>query len=74
VPALQAINDADALSFFSFNSGGYLAYFGPAQTAAKVAYTRARMSEIARGELPALRLPTAIRTELARLDHLDHRA
>jgi hypothetical protein len=69
-PAVRAINDADALSFFSFNSPGYLAYFGGAQTAAKVAYTLARMSEAARRELPAVRMPREIRDEIARL-HVD---
>jgi hypothetical protein len=66
--ALAAINDADALSFFSLNCPGYLAYFGPAQTAAKVAYTLARMSERARRELPALRIPRLVRAEIH--DHL----
>lgn len=73
-PALRAINDADALSFFAFNSPGYLRYFGAEQTAAKVRYTLARMSERARHELPALRLPQVVRTELERLLHGDHRA
>jgi hypothetical protein len=73
-PALRAINDADALSFFAFNSPGYVAYFGAAQTAAKVRYTLARMSARARGELAGLRLPAQIRTELARVLHGDHRA
>jgi hypothetical protein len=78
-PALRAINDADALSFFSFNSPGYLAYFGPDRTAAKVAYTLARMSEAARRELPALRMPAAVRAAIPELDdierrHRDHRA
>ena len=78
-PALRAIYDADALSFFSFNSPGYLAYFGPDRTAAKVAYTLARMSEAARRELPALRMPAAVRVAIPELDeierhHRDHRA
>jgi Domain of unknown function (DUF4202) len=72
-PALRAINDADALSFFSLNSPGYLAYFGAAQTAVKVAYTLARMSGRARRELPALRMPRVVRRELERLLHRDHR-
>ena len=55
--AITAINDADALSFFSLNSPGYLAYFGPHQTAKKVAYTLARMSPAARHWLAGLRLP-----------------
>jgi uncharacterized protein DUF4202 len=71
---LRTINDADALSFFSFNSPGYAAYFGPAQTAAKVAYTLARMSGAARRELPALRMPAGVRVEVERLLHRDHRA
>lgn len=73
-PALAALNDADALSFFSFNSPGYLAYFGADRTAAKVAYTLARMSGPARRELAALRLPRLVRTQLDRLLHRDHRA
>ncbi|HET9623314.1 MAG TPA: DUF4202 family protein [Kofleriaceae bacterium] len=66
-PALRAINDADALSFFSFNSPGYLAYFGPDKTRGKVAYTLARMSPAARDELAALRMPAAIRAAIAEL-------
>jgi hypothetical protein len=75
-PALRALNDADALSFFSFNSPGYLAYFGAAQARAKVAYTLARMSPPARRELAALRLPAEIRAAIAELEppHGDHRA
>jgi uncharacterized protein DUF4202 len=77
-PALQAINDADALSFFSFNSPGYLAYFGRDRTAAKVAYTLARMSHDARRELPALRMPAAVRAAIPQVveierRHRDHR-
>lgn len=41
---LTVLNDADALSFFSLNSWGYLRYFGVEQTRHKVAYTLARMS------------------------------
>jgi hypothetical protein len=67
-PALRAINDADALSFFSLNSPGYLAYFGPGQTDKKVAYTLARMSPRARRELAGLRLPGPVR---ARIEHGD---
>jgi len=63
-PALCALNDADALSFFSLNSAGYLAYFGPEQTASKVAYTLARMSAPARRWLAELRLPAFVRAHL----------
>ncbi len=70
-PALRAINDADALSFFSLNSPGYLQYFGPDQTSKKVAYTLARMSPAARTQLSAVRLPRLIRAQLL---HHGHRA
>ncbi|MGE0870188.1 MAG: DUF4202 family protein [Kofleriaceae bacterium] len=72
-PSVAAINDADALSFFSLNSPGYLAYFGAAQTARKVSYTLARMSPEARAWLPRLRLPRGIDVEIERW-HGDHRA
>jgi hypothetical protein len=45
---LAALNDADALSFFSLNSWGFVHYFGPDHTRAKVAYTLSRMRPIAR--------------------------
>jgi hypothetical protein len=63
--ALRTLNDADALSFFSFNSPGYLAYFGPVMTAKKVAYTLARMSPRARAWLPALRIVAGVRAHIA---------
>jgi len=56
-PEVTLVNDADALSFFSLNSPGYLAYFGPEQTRKKVAYTLARMSAAARAWLPRARIP-----------------
>jgi hypothetical protein len=65
-PALRLVNDADALSFFSLNSAGYLAYFGPAQAARKVAYTLARMSGAARRELARVRIPSEIRRMIGR--------
>lgn len=63
--SLAAVNDADALSFFSLNSAGYLSYFGEAQTAKKVAYTLARMSAAARGWLDGIRMPAYVRTCIA---------
>jgi hypothetical protein len=51
--------DADALSFFALNSPGYLRWFGPEQTARKVAWTLARMSDGARGWLRRIRLEEA---------------
>lgn len=64
------VNDADALSFFSLNSPGYLAYYGPEKTREKIAYTLARTSVRARAELSSIRLRPAVArlsTELARL-------
>ncbi len=40
---LALLNDADALSFFSLNSPGFLAYYGPEHTRRKVAYTLGRL-------------------------------
>jgi hypothetical protein len=62
-PAVTLLNDADALSFFSLNSAGFLRYYGPDHTAKKVAYTLERMSPRARAWLPVLRLEP----EVARL-------
>jgi hypothetical protein len=51
-PEKTLLNEADALSFFSLNAPGFAAYYGPAHTARKVAFTLARLG--ARG-LEALR-------------------
>lgn len=56
----KLLGDADALSFFGLNLAGYVAYFGPAQTAKKVAWTRARLSSEAAAWLPRLRLPDGV--------------
>lgn len=53
-PRLQRLADADGLSFFSLNSYGYLRYFGPERTRAKLDYTLARMSTPARARARAL--------------------
>ncbi len=58
---LRCLNDADALSYFTLNSEGYLAYFGPEQTRKKVSYTLERMSDDARCRLHRARLPSPIR-------------
>lgn len=50
------MNDADALSFFSLNSPGYIDYFGLAQTRRKVAYTLQRLGPRAREKLDLIRL------------------
>jgi hypothetical protein len=67
-PRLRAVNDADALSFFSFNSPGYLAYFGLEQTAKKVQYTLRRMSAAARRWLGEVRMPAWIREQVKRCE------
>ena len=55
-PALAVLEDADALSFFSLNSGGFLDYYGPRHTAFKVAWTLRRLSPRAAAALPRLHL------------------
>jgi hypothetical protein len=60
------LNDADALSFFSLNSVGYLDYFGPEQTRKKVAYTLRRLRPEARRHLAGARMPAAVAEELGR--------
>jgi hypothetical protein len=50
------VADADALSFFAFNSPGYLDYYGPPQARAKVRYTLSRMSAAARARLGDIHL------------------
>ncbi|KYF55049.1 hypothetical protein BE08_36260 [Sorangium cellulosum] len=52
---LALLNDADALSFFSLNSAGFLDYYGPEHTRAKVAYTLRRLRPEARALLPRVR-------------------
>ncbi|HET9213003.1 MAG TPA: DUF4202 family protein [Thermoanaerobaculia bacterium] len=58
--ALSLLNDADALSFFSLNSPGYLDYFGPEAARRKVAYTLRRLRPEARRYLDGLRLRPAV--------------
>jgi hypothetical protein len=53
---VDALNDADALSFFSLKSAGYADYYGPAQTERKVAHTLHRLSHGARERLSLVRL------------------
>jgi hypothetical protein len=55
-PELRLLNDADALSFFSLNSYGFLSYYGAAHTERKVAYTLRRMRPAAREEIRRMRL------------------
>jgi hypothetical protein len=60
-PEVDLLNDADALSFFSLNSPGYLDYFGEAQTRKKLAYTSSRASSRARDRLASVRLRPDVR-------------
>ncbi len=60
---LALLNDADALSFFSLNSSGFIDYFGAAHAARKIRYTLGRMRASAIAELARLRL----RPDVARL-------
>jgi hypothetical protein len=62
--AIALLNDADALSFFSLNSVGYLDYFGPEATRRKVAYTLRRLRPQARRHLDGLRLRPVVSEEL----------
>jgi hypothetical protein len=58
--AVALLNDADALSFFSLNSVGYLDYYGLEQTRKKVGYTLRRLRPEARRQLCGMRLPGAV--------------
>jgi hypothetical protein len=62
---IDLLNDADALSFFSLNSAGYVDYFGPEQTKQKMRYTLGRLSLRARQRLPGVRLRPDVRALLA---------
>jgi hypothetical protein len=54
-PDKQLLNEADALSFFSLNACGFAAYYGPAHTRTKVAYTLARLGTRGRQALAGVR-------------------
>ena len=56
----ELLEDADALSFFSLNSSGYLNYYSAEQARRKIGWTRARLSERGRGWLGRLRLPSGV--------------
>jgi hypothetical protein len=57
----QLLADADALSFFSLNSAGFLGYFGAAHTTKKVAHSLARLGWRGRRALGEVKLPGEIR-------------
>src|SRR5262249_41220765 len=48
---VSTLNDADALSFFSLDSAGFLDHSGPAHTRRKITDSHGRSSERARGRL-----------------------
>jgi hypothetical protein len=52
----QLLNRADALSFFSLNSCGFIAYYGIPHTQRKIAYTLARLGPNPGGQLRGIRL------------------
>lgn len=66
-PESSLLNDADALSFFSQNSAGYLDYFGPAQAARKIAYSLSRMRSVAVARLTRVRLRADVGELLAQV-------
>jgi hypothetical protein len=59
--ALALLNDADALSFFSLNSSGFIRYFSPEHSRRKVAYTLARLRPEHRARLERMRMAPAVR-------------
>jgi hypothetical protein len=65
VTDLAFLNEADALSFFSLNSPGYLSYYGPEQTRRKVVYTLRRIRPAARKWLRKIRLPPEVKAAVA---------
>ena len=64
-PDLALLNDADALSFFSLNSPGYVDWFGPEAARRKVAWTLARLRPEARRRLSGVRLRPDVAEMLA---------
>ncbi|HEX9941664.1 MAG TPA: DUF4202 family protein [Thermoanaerobaculia bacterium] len=62
---IALLNDADALSFLSLNSVGYLDYFGPEQTRCKVAWTLRRLRPQARRHVAAMRLHPEVAAAVA---------
>jgi hypothetical protein len=66
-PDVALLNDADALSFFSLNSAGYLDYFGWRQTVRKIAYSLERMSAAAAAHLDTITLRADVASLLTRV-------
>ncbi|HVZ30807.1 MAG TPA: DUF4202 family protein [Polyangiaceae bacterium] len=57
----ELLGDADALSFFSLNSRGFIDHYGAEHTRRKVRYTLGRMSARALGYLSQMKLPPQVR-------------
>lgn len=60
-PDLVVLNDADALSFFSLNSAGFVDYFGPDHARMKVRWTLRRLSRRGLVHLATIRLRADVR-------------
>ncbi|MBV9493017.1 MAG: DUF4202 family protein [Acidobacteria bacterium] len=58
---LRLLNEADALSFFSLNSGGFYDYFGPDHTRKKIRYTLGRLGDRGRAHLAGVRMRHEVR-------------
>lgn len=56
----ELLEDADALSYFSLNSSGYLHYYGVEQARRKIGWTRARLSARGHAWLGRLHLPPGV--------------
>lgn len=63
------LEDADALSYFSLNSSGYLGYYGEEQARRKIEWTFARLSGRGRERLSRLRLPPGVTGLLPAVAH-----
>lgn len=61
----ECLAEADALSFFSLNSPGFIDYYGPVHTRKKVAWTLARLGPRGRAQLPKVALRDDIRALLS---------
>ncbi|MFZ5896290.1 MAG: DUF4202 family protein [Myxococcota bacterium] len=63
-PEASVLADADALSFFTLNSPGFVDYYGSAHALAKVAYSLGRMTPRARRWLGRIKLRADVRALL----------
>ena len=59
--ALALLNDADALSFFSFSSSGFSRYFSPSTPGRRWRTRSARLRPEHHARLERIRLPPAVR-------------